>query len=78
MLFLLLRTILLIIICFIYLFVYQLLRRWRGGSIEPHPTEKALIVNYKLEAAVFGEPGDPMLEEKKVIIQGLIVLEMNK
>jgi hypothetical protein len=41
-------------------------RRWKGGSIEPHPTEKALIVNYKLEAAVFGEPGDPMLEDKKV------------
>lgn len=41
-------------------------RRWKGGTIEPHPTEKALIVNYKLEAAVFGEPGDPMLEDRKV------------
>uniref|UniRef100_A0A8D8DR01 Kinesin-associated protein 3 n=1 Tax=Culex pipiens TaxID=7175 RepID=A0A8D8DR01_CULPI len=40
-------------------------KRWKGGTIEPHPTEKALIVNYKLEAAVFGEPGDPMLEDKK-------------
>lgn len=41
-------------------------RRWKGGTIEPHPTEKALIVNYKLEAAVFSEPDDPMLEQKKV------------
>uniref|UniRef100_A0A7G3APG4 Putative kinesin associated protein kap n=1 Tax=Lutzomyia longipalpis TaxID=7200 RepID=A0A7G3APG4_LUTLO len=40
-------------------------KRWKGGSIEPHPTEKAIIVHYKLEAAVFGEPGDPMLEDKK-------------
>lgn len=40
-------------------------KRWKGGTIEPHPTDKALIVNYKLEAAVFGEPGDPMLEDKK-------------
>lgn len=41
-------------------------RRWKGGTIEPHPTENALIVNYKLEAAVFSEPDDPMLEQKKV------------
>uniref|UniRef100_A0A6B2EDZ3 Putative kinesin associated protein kap n=1 Tax=Phlebotomus kandelakii TaxID=1109342 RepID=A0A6B2EDZ3_9DIPT len=40
-------------------------KRWKGGTIEPHPTERAIIVHYKLEAAVFGEPGDPMLEEKK-------------
>uniref|UniRef100_A0A1L8DUQ1 Putative kinesin associated protein kap n=1 Tax=Nyssomyia neivai TaxID=330878 RepID=A0A1L8DUQ1_9DIPT len=43
-------------------------KRWKGGSIEPHPTEKAIIVHYKLEAAVFGEPGnpgDPILEDKK-------------
>uniref|UniRef100_A0A182W502 Kinesin-associated protein 3 n=1 Tax=Anopheles minimus TaxID=112268 RepID=A0A182W502_9DIPT len=40
-------------------------KRWKGGTVEPHPTEKALIVNYKLEAAVFGDPGDPMLEDKK-------------
>lgn len=42
------------------------LRRWKGGSIEPHPTDKALIVNYQLEAAVFGEPNNPMVEEKRV------------
>lgn len=41
-------------------------RRWKGGLIEPHPTEKALIVNYKLQAAIFNEPGDPVAEDKKV------------
>ncbi|XP_065362769.1 kinesin-associated protein 3 isoform X1 [Calliphora vicina] len=40
-------------------------KRWKGGSIEPHPTDKALIVNYQLEATVFGDPNNPMLEEKK-------------
>ncbi|KAJ6599380.1 Kinesin-associated protein 3, partial [Pseudolycoriella hygida] len=38
-------------------------KRSKGGSIEPHPTEKAIILNYTLEAKVFGEPGDPMLED---------------
>lgn len=40
-------------------------RKWKASSVEPHQTEKALIVNYKLEAAVFAEPDNPMLEEKK-------------
>ncbi|XP_032594240.1 kinesin-associated protein 3 [Drosophila grimshawi] len=40
-------------------------KRWKGGCIEPHPTDKALIVNYQLEATVFGEPNNPMIEEKK-------------
>ncbi|KAL9878918.1 kinesin associated protein 3 isoform 2-T2 [Glossina fuscipes fuscipes] len=39
--------------------------RWKGGSIEPHPSDKALIVNYQLEATVFGDPNNPMLGEKK-------------
>jgi len=30
-----------------------------------HPTEKALIVNYELEATILGEMGDPMLGERK-------------
>lgn len=45
------------------------LRRWKGGQIEPHPTDKALIVNYQLEAAVFGEPNNPMVEEKRVSLE---------
>lgn len=43
-------------------------RRLKAGSIEPHPSEKAIILNYKLEATVFGDPGDPMLEESKVSV----------
>lgn len=42
-------------------------RRLKGGSIEPHPTENALIINYTLEATVFSEPGDPMIEKSKVL-----------
>lgn len=36
--------------------------------IEPHPTEPSIIVNYKLEAAVYGDKdvSDPMLADKKV------------
>lgn len=52
-------------ICFLIRICY---RRWKGGCIEPHPTDKALIVNYQLEATVFGEPNNPMIEEKKVLI----------
>lgn len=44
----------------------RLRRRWKAKAIEPHPTENAIIVNYKLEAAVFGDPDQAMLEEKKV------------
>uniref|UniRef100_A0A1A9WCC8 Uncharacterized protein n=1 Tax=Glossina brevipalpis TaxID=37001 RepID=A0A1A9WCC8_9MUSC len=47
------------------LLLYDAIRRWKGGSIEPHPTDKALIVNYQLEATVFGDPNNPMLGEKK-------------
>lgn len=42
-------------------------RRTKGGTIEPHPTENAIILNYKIEATVYGEPGDKMVEESKVI-----------
>lgn len=45
-------------------------RRWKAERLEPHPTEKAIVVNYKLEAAVYGGDGngalDPMLEDKRV------------
>lgn len=44
-------------------------RRLKGGIIEPHPTENALIINYTLEATVFNEPGDAMLEKSKVRIR---------
>ncbi|KAL3871441.1 hypothetical protein ACJMK2_039438 [Sinanodonta woodiana] len=37
----------------------------KGGSIDVHPSEKALVVNYELEATILGELGDPMLGERK-------------
>ncbi|XP_054284614.1 kinesin-associated protein 3 [Macrosteles quadrilineatus] len=40
-------------------------RRVRSGSIDVHPTETALIVNYELEAIILGECGEPMVSEKK-------------
>ena len=40
-------------------------RRVKGGSIDAHPTEKAIIVNYELEAVILGEMGEPMLGERK-------------
>jgi hypothetical protein len=46
----------------------QLYRRFKGGMLEAHPKEKAIVVNYKLEAAVYGDGDvvDPMLADKKV------------
>ena len=40
-------------------------RKVKGGNIDVHPTEKALVVNYELEATILGEMGDPMLGERK-------------
>jgi hypothetical protein len=37
----------------------------KGGNIDVHPVEKALVVNYELEATILGEQGDPMLGERK-------------
>jgi hypothetical protein len=36
--------------------------------LEAHPREKSIIVNYKLEAAVYGDNDvvDPMLADRKV------------
>ena len=40
-------------------------RKVKGGSIDVHPTEKAIVVNYEVEATILGELGDPMLGERK-------------
>jgi len=40
-------------------------RKVKGGSIDVHPTEKALVVNYELEATILAETGNPMLGERK-------------
>ncbi len=36
-------------------------RKVKAGRLDVHPTEKALVVNYELEATILGELGDPML-----------------
>jgi hypothetical protein len=43
-------------------------RKVKGGMLEAHPREKSIIVNYKLEAAVYGDNDvvDPMLADRKV------------
>lgn len=50
------------------IFTFPPSRRFKGGMLEAHPREKSIIVNYKLEAAVYGEGDvvDPMLKDKKV------------
>ncbi|XP_073712292.1 kinesin-associated protein 3a [Misgurnus anguillicaudatus] len=40
-------------------------RQYKGRSIDVHPTEKALVVQYEVEATILGELGDPMLGERK-------------
>ncbi|KAG8436493.1 hypothetical protein GDO86_007550 [Hymenochirus boettgeri] len=40
-------------------------RKVKEGNIDVHPTEKALVVHYEVEATILGELGDPMLGERK-------------
>ncbi|KAL4660150.1 kinesin-associated protein 3-like [Arapaima gigas] len=40
-------------------------RKVKGGNIDVHPTEKALVVQYEVEATILGEMGAPMLGERK-------------
>uniref|UniRef100_A0A8V5HGJ5 Uncharacterized protein n=1 Tax=Melopsittacus undulatus TaxID=13146 RepID=A0A8V5HGJ5_MELUD len=40
-------------------------RKVKGGNIDVHPSEKALIVHYEVEAMILGETGDPVLGERK-------------
>jgi hypothetical protein len=40
-------------------------RRIRTDSLDVHPTEKAIVVNYELEASLVGDLGDTMLEESR-------------
>uniref|UniRef100_A0A673WT42 Kinesin-associated protein 3b n=1 Tax=Salmo trutta TaxID=8032 RepID=A0A673WT42_SALTR len=37
----------------------------KGGSLDVHPTEKALVVQYEVEATILGETGDEMLGDRK-------------
>ncbi|XP_013883504.1 kinesin-associated protein 3 [Austrofundulus limnaeus] len=40
-------------------------RKVTAGSLDVHPTEKALVVHYEVEASILGENGGPMLGERK-------------
>ncbi len=40
-------------------------RRVKGCTLDVHPTEKALVVQYEVEATILGELGDPMVGERK-------------
>ncbi|XP_029286313.1 kinesin-associated protein 3a [Cottoperca gobio] len=40
-------------------------RRVKGCTLDVHPTERALIVQYEVEATVLGELGNPMVGERK-------------
>nr|XP_034185847.1 kinesin-associated protein 3 isoform X1 [Osmia lignaria] len=40
-------------------------RKVRSGALDVHPTEKALVVNYDVEALILGKLGDPMLGDRK-------------
>ena len=41
------------------------LRDVKWCELDVHPTEKAILVRYELEATILGETGDPMLGESK-------------
>ena len=41
-------------------------RKIRATSIDVHPVEEALLVQYELEAQILGEDGGPMLGDRKV------------
>ncbi|CAH8511286.1 unnamed protein product [Dicrocoelium dendriticum] len=40
-------------------------RKIRGGSVDVHPTEKALIVHYETEATIIGEHGNPVIGDRR-------------
>uniref|UniRef100_A0A4W6D4T1 Kinesin-associated protein 3a n=1 Tax=Lates calcarifer TaxID=8187 RepID=A0A4W6D4T1_LATCA len=40
-------------------------RRVKGCTLDVHPTEKALVVQYEVEATILGELGEPMVGERK-------------
>ena len=40
-------------------------RRVKGCALDVHPTEKALVVQYEVEATILGELGEAMVGERK-------------
>ena len=47
-----------------FLFIHTQ-RKVTAGSLDVHPTEKALVVHYEVEASILGEGGGHMLGERK-------------
>ena len=46
----------------------------KSCGVDVHPTEKALVVQYEVEATILGEMGDPMLGERKKCSKMLVPL----
>ncbi|THD19439.1 Kinesin-associated protein 3 [Fasciola hepatica] len=53
-------------------------RKIRGGSIDVHPTEKALIVHYETEATILGELGNPVVGDRKECQKVIRVKNLNE
>ncbi|RXG58277.1 Kinesin-associated protein 3 [Armadillidium vulgare] len=53
-------------------------KKIKVGSLDVHPTEKALVVNYELEATILGQLGDPMLGDKKECQKIIRLKSLNK
>ncbi|KAK9510832.1 hypothetical protein O3M35_005532 [Rhynocoris fuscipes] len=53
-------------------------RRVKSGSIDVHPNETALIVNYEVEAIILGESENPVLSDKKNCQKIIRLKSLNK
>lgn len=51
--------------CFSRVLVFVIHSKVTPGSLDVHPTEKALVVHYEVEASVVGESGSHMLGDRK-------------
>ncbi|CAA9993763.1 unnamed protein product [Nesidiocoris tenuis] len=53
-------------------------RRFWCGSIDVHPTEPALILNYEVEATILSESENPVLSDKKLCQKIIRLKALNK
>ena len=51
-------------------------RRVRSSGLDVHPTERALVVQYEVEATILGELGDPMVGDRKECQKMFVYLHM--
>lgn len=58
-------------------FLFCCFRKVKPGNIDVHPTEKALVVHYEVEASVLGENGDAVHEERKECQKMWVFFELN-